>query len=556
MVATLGLEQGIRRHGSEPRGLEAVKKQQKPGYLPDAGSPFGSRFGRLFPASETTEKIPESAIEKLAGAMVAPFDAPKDGMDAEESGIPALFTYLGQFIDHDLTFDPEPNFKKIKDARAVVDFRTAAFDLDNVYGRGRDDQPFMYDKDRFLLGAPLTGEATKKGQTSNAHDLPRNSMGRALIGDPRNDENSIVSQLQGLFYRAHNRAIGESNETDETKRFNETQRTVRDHYQYMVMNDFLPKIVSDSVLSTLKTSGRWDPAKLTLFTSKRLGQDFNLHYPFMPVEFSVAAYRLGHSMVRPGYRLNDGTIEAIFPVDRKTGRRFPEGLTGFRTLITDWAIDWARFIDTEERDYGPDPDKAKNPGPHLIREMFRRLQFAYRIDTSLVDPLGSLPPSVAAHPASLALRNLRRGVQFRLPTGQEVAHAMGLTPLPDGKILIGKATDGHPKDEKPTPIGEIANGAFKGKCPLWTYILAEAAHHKTPMKVPAKGAPHGGLVSTPQLGPVGGRIVAETFWVLLAADRRSFLHGPDWKPNGGVFGLREMVLYALGDPGVKMTPRP
>jgi hypothetical protein len=188
--------------------------------------------------------------------------------------------------------------------------------------------------------------------------------------------------------------------------------------------------------------------------------------------------------------------------------------------------------------------------------MFRRLQFAYRIDTSLVDPLGSLPPSVASHPASLALRNLRRGVQFRLPTGQEIAEKIGVKALKDEEIIVGKAVDKPGKDDTQTPIGKIADGAFKGACPLWTYILAEAAHNKTPMKVPAKGAPNGGLVSTPQLGPVGGRIVAETFLALLAADKRSFLHGPDWKPNGGAFGLRELVLYALGDSGVKLAPRP
>jgi hypothetical protein len=251
-----------------------------------------------------------------------------------------------------------------------------------------------------------------------------------------------------------------------------------------------------------------------------------------------------------------GPLEAIFPVHQKTGRTFPEGLTGFRTLITDWAIDWGRFIDSEERAYGPDPDKTKDPGPGQVHEMFRRLQFAYRIDTSLVDPLGSLPPSVAVKPSSLALRNLRRGVQFRLPTGQEVAKKIGVEPIKDEEIIVGKAVDKPGKDDTQTPIRDIAGGAFKDKCPLWTYILAEATHNKTQMKVPAKGAPNGGLVSTPQLGPVGGRIVAETFLALLAADPKSFLHGPDWKPAGGNFGLRELVLCALGEPGIKLTPRP
>jgi Animal haem peroxidase len=434
----------------------------------------------------------------------------------------------------------------VKDLDAVIDFRTAAFDLDNVYGRGKDDQPYIYDGDKFLLGVKILGGSP---HGAGAHDLPRNSAGRALIGDPRNDENSIVSQLQGLFLRLHNRAVDEVGKLVKANKdidaFKTTQQMVRDHYQYVVMNDFLAKIVSDGVLTSLKTSNRWDANKLTLFDPK---QDT----PFMPVEFSVAAYRLGHSMVRPGYRLNDAIIEAIFPVQRQTGMNFPEGLTGFRPLITDWAIDWSRFIPIEERDYGPNPDDLTKPATEKqVREMYRRLQFAYKIDTSIVDPLGSLPKVVASDPPpSLAERNLKRGAQFSLPTGQEAAKAMKLTPLPDDKILIGKASS----DAKPVSIADVAKGAFNGKCPLWTYILAEAMQNAADLAIPARGA--SGKVSTPQLGPVGGRIVAETFLALIHADERSFVsQAPEWKPQGARFGLRELVIYALGDAEVQLKPR-
>src|SRR2546428_1368524 len=125
----------------------------------------------------------------------------------DNPGISAGFTYLGQFIDHDLTFDPASSLQKQDDPDALVDFRTPRFDLDNVYGRGPDDQPYLYQDDgvRMLLGRPLTGNA----DDPKTRDVPRNSPAagpkRALIGDPRNDENVIVSQLQATFLRFHNR---------------------------------------------------------------------------------------------------------------------------------------------------------------------------------------------------------------------------------------------------------------------------------------------------------------------------------------------------------------
>jgi hypothetical protein len=160
----------------------------------------------------------------LGTAMTASFDPPKDGADAEESGIPALYTYFGQFVDHDITFDPMTTLIQHSDPDALTDFRTPALDLDNVYGRGPGDQPYLYDNSpRFLLGDKLD---------NGAPDLPRNNAippnpKRALIGDPRNDENSIVSQLQALFLRFHNRVVDDNPGLD----FPTYQQIVRFHYQ-------------------------------------------------------------------------------------------------------------------------------------------------------------------------------------------------------------------------------------------------------------------------------------------------------------------------------------
>jgi hypothetical protein len=495
------------RHSKPVRGLMSTMT-----------SPFfQGRFGRMFrslPAAKFGKDEDENIanLAALGDAMSADFDKPSDGKDEEESGIPALYTYLAQFIDHDITFDPASSLQRQNDPNALTDFRTPAFDLDNVYGRGPDDQPYMYDGgNAFLLGEPL------KGGDKNAMDLPRNNAKpqRALIGDPRNDENSIVSQLQGLFLRFHNRTLEENPRLE----FAEIQRMVRYHYQYVVLNDFLPRIVHSSVLNDLKTDGHYDHGKLKFFHWK--------NDPFMPVEFSVAAYRMGHSMIRPGYRLNDHkkNLLPIFPVPKQG---LDDGLTGFGAMEPTRGIDWGRFIDVDIR--SNDDDK-------------NRLQFAYRIDTSLVNPLHDLPPSIAKNPSSLAQRNLERGWRLGLPSGQNVAHAMRVQRLDDKDILIGKAVD----DPKPPNdnILAIADGAFEKNCPLWTYVLAEAMRFKELVHIPVK---EDITINTPRLGPVGGRIVAEVFLGLIFGDPSSLLSlHPHWRPDEGRnYALKDFVNYALG----------
>jgi len=534
----------------QPSLIELVAHHGTPlrGLMSTASSPqFQGRFGRMFrslPAAKyrATDDDSRAALMVLGKFMTATVDPAKDGADPEESGIPALYTYLGQFIDHDITFDPMTTLIQHSDPDALTDFRTPAFDLDDVYGRGPKDQPYMYDDGpKFLLGDKLD---------NGAPDLPRNhpvdktKPQRALIGDPRNDENSIVSQLQGLFLRFHNRVVDENSGAD----FTAIQQIVRFHYQWIVLHDFLPRIVHSSVLDALKSAdGKFDQDKLKFFHWK--------NEPFMPVEFSVAAYRLGHSMIRPGYRLNDddSTLLPIFP-DPPTDAA--KGLTGFQKMAPNRGIDWARFIDTEIRSYGPTviPDGT----PPVFPPAKSRLQFAYRIDTSLVNPLSLLPQSVAADPPpSLPQRNLIRSFELGLPSGQDVAHAMGVKVMKDDEITIGKFVDdpqgGDDPDIRGTidSIGELA--AFKGKCPLWTYILAEALNHQTKVVIPVsenEKVPHPPLIiSTPQLGPVGGRIVAEVFLGLMFGDSDSMLRvDPNWTPTigGPDLRLKDFVNYALG----------
>ena len=510
---------------------------------------FQGAFGRIFrtlPAADygVDDEHSLKHLGDLAKEMTSPVDPndPKDGPDSEESGIPAAFTYFGQFIDHDLTFDPASSLQKQNDPDALVDYRTPRFDLDNVYGRGPDDQPYLYSDGITLLRGPaLTGAATNPKATdlprSVATPTPNDGPGgparlRAIIGDPRNDENKIVSQFQGLFHRFHNRVAKENPTWD----FPTVQRTVRFHYQWILVHDFLPRIVSAEALEAVVPGGIAHVGKVNPVLKYYHPKD----EAFMPLEFSAAAYRFGHSMVRPGYRLNDTVGPTpIFKFVNSTD----QDLRGFAPPPSAWAIDWQRFIDLVPLPYGT---LADNPDQTLPANQ-HRLQLAYKIDTSIVNPLSVLPASVASDPPpNLGQRNLERGWRMRLPNGQDVARAMGLEPLHDDKIKIGKFT-GTASDMRAS-IDQIAGGAFKQNCPLWTYVLAETVPTDTTL-VTEEGNK---VITTYQLGPVGGRIVTETFLGLLLADSSSYLsQNPLWKPfiglEGETFGLRELIQYALGD---------
>jgi hypothetical protein len=534
------IRKNLAPHGQGVRGLNLSRSSVL----------FGGAFGRIFralPPAEfgATDAETQANLKLLGKTMVGTDDKPKDGPDTEESGIPALYTYLGQFIDHDITFDPSSSLQKQNDPDGLVDYRTPKFDLDNVYGRGPDDQPYMYDfskgsdKARFLLGKQLSGAPAIKPP---AQDLARNGSNvasgqkaRAIIGDPRNDENALVSQLQTLFLRFHNRLID-----DLGMNFSQAQRSLRFHYQWMLINDFLPTLVNKTTLQSVfphlkTTSSIADAPPVLKFYHAR-------DMAYMPLEFSVAAYRFGHSMVRPGYRLNDSdnTLLPIFGQAGSPSR--PKSLRGFMAPADDWAIDWARFIDIAPRPEGiilDDKGNAPNgmpPSAQQLVENKTRLQLAYRIDSSIVFPLGDLPPDVAdLIIPSLAERNLVRGWRLRLPNGQSVAKAMGETPI---DIKIGKFEDA----ESGVQAIEAISPAFKDNCPLWAYCLAETHAHTVP-------GIHG--VNSKLLGPVGGRIVAETFAGLIVNDSQSFLsQEPRWKPTiggGKIFGLKEFVNFAIGN---------
>ena len=221
-------------------------------------------FRSLPPATWSLDALGKLAFEMTADPETDPNDktlpaaaletGPSRIQDDEENaGIPAGYTYLGQFIDHDITFDPASSLQKQNDPDGLVDFRTPRLDLDSLYGRGAADQPYMYDGSGKKVSS-RAGNCSKLQKATNVRDLPRfvpvddpTSAKRALIGDKRNDENVIVSQLHAAMLQFHNRLVDE--QPDAT--FEDIQQQVRWHYQWIVVNDFLIKICGQETVHAI-----------------------------------------------------------------------------------------------------------------------------------------------------------------------------------------------------------------------------------------------------------------------------------------------------------------
>jgi hypothetical protein len=468
----------VRRHGFGTR----TEENQPLGQFVPAG-----KFGRMFP--EIPPLMPSLAsLDELGAAMLdtRPHDNPADHT-GDNPYVPAGFTYLGQFIDHDITFDTTALQEVIVDPLALRNFRTPMLDLDSIYGSGPVAQPYLYDRadpDKLLIGRtnsnPGGGDATVP--TELPHDLARAPNGFALIGDPRNDENLIVAQTHLAFLRFHNKVVDWLREDPKRREapirktiFEEARDTVIWHYQWVVVHDFLRRLLDEKQLDTvLEGKGK-------RFYHLDEGQD-----AFIPVEFSVAAYRFGHTMVRDLYDYNRVFTPlpgGVTPASLGLIFRF-SGLSGGGggvPIPSDWIIDWRRFYEL---------GGATAHG------------FSRRLDPFLAPTLQNLPG--VPPPKSLAVRNLRRGRSLGLPPGQSVAKFMGFDPL------------------KPADIAQGPDGAVAKKhnlhieTPLWYYILKEA-------ELQGKGV---------RLGPVGSRIVAEVFIGLLRADIGSYLsRKPNWKPR-------------------------
>ncbi|CAN5224424.1 heme peroxidase family protein [soil metagenome] len=461
----------------------------------------GGRFGRMFAAGS------DPGIDEI-GEVVRRMRVLSELSHSENDEIPAGFTYLGQFIDHDLTFDALSKADEFNELQELVNFRTPRLDLDSVYGAGPQDQPFLYEwADRNNRGVKLLVGRLPAGNDRAEEDLPRNEEGLALIGDARNDENLIVSQLHLLFIRFHNNVVEQVRKDEPAlagqELFERARTHVRRHYQWIVVDDFLRRVVGqDLVDEVLRPAATPDDTP----TVRRLFFEWEDEL-FIPVEFSGAAYRFGHAMVRPSYLMRPDKVADIFPPDGVTPGNFD--LSGFRPLPHDLRIDWDLFFFDP-----PHPPAGTSKRNHSLL-----------INNRLTPQLFALPDQRV-----LPLLNMKRGRALQMPSGQEVAAEMqrklgaAIKPLDAFELQLD-------------PDGPAClNDNLLKRMPLWYYLLCDANFH-------GAGGHH--------LGPIGGRIVAEVLLGLLEADSESFLKQPGWRPTlrareRGEFKMVDLVSFALG----------
>jgi hypothetical protein len=465
------------------------------GLTPDS---LKSPFGRLFAARD--HEYDSLGISFLAGALGPMQESNLAGLPAPSPAKPANpagFTFLGQFVDHDMTefrvvgddlklIESNPVITKrqrvLEDVRrpegtisvTTTNGRTGKLDLDSVYGLLGTAQPDLFD-------------AGGNFRLHNDEDIMRGGAFKnsRLIADPRNDENKLITQIHILFEKLHNTIhatksgapseIGPSGPI-----FLETKAEVVATYQRIILHDYIPRIVRaeqiDAVLEKLEHSetryqamNARNRALLRELGLNQLDTDATVA---VPVEFSHAVFRLGHSQLRNGYLLRSGQ-PGVPLFDTSLGGN---DLRGNKPLNpggggTNFLVQWRHFFKLV----------AANPQP------------GNAIDGNLPDAIFRLPPpAIGEPPVSLAERNIRRGVDFGLPSGQIAAAEFSTTygfiePTPLSTLF---------PDAIFAPKAEVLERAanLQWETPLWYYILKEA----------------GAYTAGPQLGTVGGLVVAET----------------------------------------------
>ena len=438
---------------------------------PTAPQCGGPEFPSLAPHAAASSWWTTARLERLAERMTAT-RAEDEDEEGDNPAIPAGYTYFGQLLAHDITF----SVGRGPDARNA---RSPRFDLDSIYGGGRRISSFLYSRDRFVIGGrtdplrrhPAAGFSGKDRRhdplvlyRQTDDDVPRTWAGKAVIADPRNDDNVMIAQMHLALLLAHNALVTRRGLT-----FDEARRTLRHAIQWLALNDYLLKVAHPDDHERI-LRGQLDPTGWIRSEGQALVPDG----PFrLPREFVLAGFRFGHSMVRRSYALNE-KVSPVGLMQRRPPKDDPlKHLGGDRPLPKDWTLDWSFFFERSRSQ--------------------RTAQRARRIDRKLTHEFSFFPrraaPKVRARGRHHLLANLtlQRGARHGLMSGRAFAELVrtraGLVP------------------ERAAP--------FEKEHPLWYALLWEAE---------LGGGEH--------LGRLGSRLVVDNLVGAVVHDHDSFVHAP------------------------------
>ncbi|GLF96372.1 peroxidase family protein [Streptomyces yaizuensis] len=527
-----------------------------------AESQLAFRFSRL--SREKGVQIGEGLRIRIAEAMTTG-SGPAPDPDSTP-GVPAGFTYLGQFVDHDLTLDAtRVGLGEPVPVEDLLQGRSPALDLDCLYGLGpgHPTSGRFYEADGRLrtgdtVGVSFPPAFPPANTDQKGFDLPRagatapgtQADRRApLIPDARNDENLIVGQLHLAFIHFHNRVherlVAAGRPLPAV--FDAARDLVVKHYQWVLRTDFLPRIVDPRIVDDVFTRGRRH------FEVPGRGRPGD--HPTMPIEFSVAAYRFGHSMIRDSYQWNrvfraggpggPAGLGALFRFSGTAGNLNP-GPADLSDLDDPNAGELIRLPSNWIADFRRLFDFGTVGRPDLVVPA-AEFNTAKRIDTLLVDPLTALPtgtfdgrgrPAPPVIHRNLAFRNLTRAAMVELATGPQLAAQMGIRPLTATEIVDGAG------GARLTGLTPAEREELVAHTPLWFYVLREAEVNRR----------HPGLLTG-----VGGRLVAEVFHRSMEGSRSSIVKQPGWRPTlpahrRSTFTMADLLLFAFDGDLERINP--
>jgi len=493
--------------------LERGKDARKIASLRAALNLFAGRhpiaYQRIF-GHWPTENLPNiESLKALGKAMMGP------GRPQNDSEIPAGYTYLGQFVLHDITY-----MKQIKGVAEPVSLNSPTLDLDSVLPEETNASGKVGDLE-LILGC------TTGGGQPLPEDLPREregaSCGRPLIADDRNDDFLPLAQCHLLlikFYNAIARWLGAGCKPPLPAYGTAFRNAVRElwveHFQAVVLHDYLVRLVDEETYDSVMTEG----CKLVASGSEAASEYL------IPLEVAGAVGRFGHSMIRDGYEpWNSKQAYRMIDVRHFMDLSYANSGHGLKAhaggLPRSWVTDWTALFDL-----------GRGSGP--IR--------AAAIDTRLAGQLSCLPECIRAqeicsgHPPNarfnLAEATLLRGRELGLSPAR---HAIEQANAKDVQPVIKRLTDDQLVEGENEAVKEVFRQAeLSRSTPLWYYVLKEA-------EVLGGGGN--------KLGPLGGRILMETLYAAIERSTPSILSKPDWRPSLPAarkdrFTIPDLILFS------------